>query len=84
MTPSSLLKPAFADNAALWALCIAQPAAAQAPFPGRPVTLTAPYAAGGKVNAVTRWIAPQRARQFVEGEQRKFGEIVRQRHIRAE
>lgn len=64
MKLSSLLKPVIAAAAALGALCAALPAAAQGSYPSKPVTLIVPYAAGGNVDAVARWVAPELAKRL--------------------
>ncbi|RZS30966.1 Bug family tripartite tricarboxylate transporter substrate binding protein [Corticibacter populi] len=42
----------------------AQERPAAAPWPTRPVTLIVPYAAGGNVDVMARWIAPELARRL--------------------
>jgi tripartite-type tricarboxylate transporter receptor subunit TctC len=55
-TPRTLVQAA---TACALAAAAALPAAAQGSYPSRPVTLIVPYAAGGNVDAVARWVAPE-------------------------
>lgn len=45
--------------AAVAPLATAPAAAADAPWPIQPITLLVPYAAGGNVDAMARWVAPE-------------------------
>jgi tripartite-type tricarboxylate transporter receptor subunit TctC len=56
MKPSTLVQAAIA---CAFAATVTLPAAAQGSYPSRPVTLIVPYAAGGNVDAVARWVAPE-------------------------
>lgn len=55
-----MTQPSFSRLVAAFALAAASttPALGQS-YPSRPVTLIVPYAAGGNVDAVARWVAPE-------------------------
>jgi tripartite-type tricarboxylate transporter receptor subunit TctC len=56
MKPSTLVQAAIA---CAFAATVTLPASAQSSYPSKPITLIVPYAAGGNVDAVARWVAPE-------------------------
>jgi tripartite-type tricarboxylate transporter receptor subunit TctC len=56
MKPSTLVQAAIV---CAFAATVTLPASAQPSYPSKPITLIVPYAAGGNVDAVARWVAPE-------------------------